>query len=422
MNKKLLSILCVCIATNAIAGGFKTALQGQKQIGMASCGTALALDASTVYFNPGALVYTPNQITFGITALMPRTQFLDASTQNLSRSDAKTFTPFGLYGSYGITKKLVAGVGVYTPFGSGIKYGNDWTGRYALTEITLQSIFIKPTISYKVTDEFSIGAGVAFVTGSVNLEKDVPVQGQTLPDVGHIQLNGAAGGTTFDIGAYYTKNKFSAGLVYRHITQMKVAKGTNTFTNIPLAASASFVNGNFTTQLPLPGEISVGLGYKATKNLTLAFDINYTLWSSYDSLRFDFGTNTAKFSDVADARLYKNAAAIRAGAQYILNKKTTVRGGIFYDQTPVQDGYVTPESPDNSRTGLAVGASYAINNRVTLDASLMYQNVPGRLQNNLSTNLNGTFATKVLAPGIGISYNFAKPKPVVPVKPVPNIK
>jgi long-chain fatty acid transport protein len=424
MKKKILSLFTVCVALGAHAGGFKTALQGQKQIGMASCGTGLALDASSVYFNPGALAYSPNQIVFGVTGLMPRTQFLDASTQTVTNAVAKTFTPFALYGSYGINKKLVAGLGVYTPFGSGIAYPAGWTGAYALTEITLQSIFIKPTLSYKVSNEFSIGAGVAFATGSVNLEKDVPVQGQLYPNVGHAKLNGSAAGTTFDVGAYYAKNKLSAGLVYRHIMNMKVAEGKNTFTNIPAAAATSFPDGTFTSSLPLPGEISFGLGYKATNKLLLAFDVNYTLWNSYDSLKFDFATNTSKLADVADPRLYENAAAIRLGAQYTVNNKLAVRGGVFYDMTPVKDGYVTPESPDNNRVGASVGASYRVGRNVTIDASLMYQDVPARLQQNLVTGLNGTFATKVLAPGIGISYNFKnpKPKPVVtpPVAPSNN--
>jgi long-chain fatty acid transport protein len=422
MKKQLLSFLAVSVAFGAQAGGFKTALQGQKQIGMANCGTGIALDASSIYFNPGALVFSPNQIVFGVTGLLPRTQFLDFSTQTLTNADARTFTPFALYGSYGITKKLVAGVGVYTPFGSGISYPTGWTGAYALTDITLQAIFIKPTISYKISNEFSIGAGVAFTTGSVNLEKDVPLQGQTSANVGHIKLNGAAGGTSFDIGAYYKKDKLSAGLVYRNKTNMKVANGKNTFTNIPVAASASFVDGSFTSTLPLPGEISFGLGYLATKSLLVAFDLNYTLWSSYDSLKFDFANNTSKFADVADPREYKNAAAFRLGAQYVMSPKLTVRGGAFYDMTPTKDGYVTPESPDNNRTGLSAGASYKVNHAVTIDASLMYQNVPSRLQQNLTTGLNGTFTTKVIAPGIGITYNFkaVKPKPAVTPSTTPS--
>jgi long-chain fatty acid transport protein len=416
MNKKLLSIGALCIALGAQAGGFKTALQATKQIGMASCGTGLALDASSIYFNPGALAYSPNQLVVGFTGLMPRTQFLDASTQTHTNTVAKTFTPFNIFASYGITKKLVAGVGVYTPFGSGVEYPTGWTGRYALTEISLTNIFIKPTLSYKITNELSVGAGFIASIGNVNLEKDIPVQQIGSAEVGHAKLNGGAMGYGFDAGVYYTKDKWSGGITYRSKVTMNVDKGTNTFTNIPVAAQASFPDGTFTSALPLPGEVSFGIGYKATKKLLLAFDVNYTMWSAYDSLRFDFATNTASLPDVQDARIYEDAATFRVGAQYMINKKVTVRGGALYDATPVSDGYVTPESPDANRYGFAFGASYVVNNKISIDAGFMYQNVNSRLQTNVITGLSGTFTSKVIAPSIGVVYNFkaAKPKPVTP--------
>ncbi len=408
MKKILVSMVFATACLQSMAGGFKIALQGQKQIGMAGCGTGLALDASSVYFNPGAMVHTQNQITGGVNALVPRGQFLDASTQVVTNGVNQTFTPLELYATYGINKKLTAGLGIYTPFGSGVKYPTDWTGRYILTDISLQAIFIQPTLSYAINKEFSVGAGFIYATGHVNLEKDLPVQGQAFTNPGHLKLNGAGAGMGFNAGVYYAKNKLSAGLVYRSSLGMKVAKGDNIFTNIPTAAAASFPTGKFSSTLQLPGEVDLGFGYKVTKQLTLALDINYTMWSVYDSLKFDFATNTDKLKDEASARLFNNSAAIRVGANYVANNKLAVRGGLFYDMTPISDDYVGPELPDNNKTGICLGASYAVNNKLTVDASLLYENVGKRSTTNIANNLSGTYQTKVIAPGIGISYRFAK--------------
>jgi len=91
MKRKLLSLAAITISVSAFAGGFKIGLQGQKQIGMASCGTGLALDASSIYFNAGALAFTQNQITIGGTGLMPRTQYKDDATQIVTNAIVKTY-------------------------------------------------------------------------------------------------------------------------------------------------------------------------------------------------------------------------------------------------------------------------------------------------------------------------------------------
>lgn len=206
MKKIVTSLACLClIASQAMAGGYRVSLQGQKQIGMGHAGSALALDASTVFFNPGAVAFTPNSISVGGTYLMPRVQFLNASTQELTNAVANNGTPFSVYGTLGITKKLAFGIGAYTPYGSTLEYPNGWTGRYALTSISLRAIFIQPTLSYKLTDNIGIGAGFIYGTGSVRLERDLPTLSST-GTIGHSKLDGKAGGTGFKAGAYYAKN------------------------------------------------------------------------------------------------------------------------------------------------------------------------------------------------------------------------
>ncbi len=411
MKRKLLSLAAITMSVSAFAGGFKIGLQGQKQIGMASCGTGLALDASSIYFNAGALAFTPNQITIGGTGLMPRTQYKDDATQVVTNAIAKTYSPFAAYASYGVNKKLVVGLGVYTPFGSGVAYPTGWTGRYALTEIALQTIFIKPTVSVKLNDNLSLGAGLAYSTGSVNLEKDIPLQGQAFTVPGHLQLNGKANGAGFDAGIYYTKDQFSIGASYRNKLNMNVKNGAANFTNMPISVKDSFPSGNFTSTLALPGEFSIGIGYKATPKLLIAADFNYTLWSSYDTLSFDFEKNTSNLSDVNEARLYSNAFAFRAGAQYAYSNKLNLRAGLFSDLTPISNGFVGPELPDANKLGATIGATYLVGRNLSIDASVLYENVEKRTQTNIATNMTGTFASKAIATGIGISYRFNNPKP-----------
>jgi long-chain fatty acid transport protein len=411
MKKIIVTSLTCIVSLQALAGGYKIALQGQKAIGMAHTGVGLCLDASSIYFNPGALVHNGNQITFGVTGLVPRVQFVETNTQTKINAVNKTYTPLSLYASYKINPKLAVGLGVYTPFGSGVKYPSGWLGRFILTEINLTAINIQPTVSYKLNKEFSIGAGLVVSTGHVTLGKDIAALGSTGYASGF--LEGRATGLGYNIGGFYKKNKFSAGLTYHSLVTLGVKDGDATFINVPTLAAASFpASTKFSSNLPLPSELALGVGYQATAKLLVAADLNYTFWNVFDSLSFTYTDKVNGSNYSSSARKYKNAMALRVGAQYMYSKKLHLRAGAFTDATPVQDGYVNPELPDANKFGLTCGFSYVASSRVTIDGSFLYEGVNKRTQTNIETELAGTFQSKIVAPGIGISYNFGAPKKV----------
>ncbi len=407
MKKIVTSLACLCLlGMQANAAGYRVSLQGQKQIGMAHAGAGLALDASSVFFNPGGLCFTPNSLSVGGNLLMPRIQFLDGPTQTTTNAVANNGTPFSIYANYGITKKLSFGLGAYSPYGSKVEYPAAWTGRFALTSISLQAIYLQPTLSYKINDNIGVGAGFIYGTGKVNLQRDLDLLNAN-GKYANLELDGAAKGMGAKFGVYYQKNKFSGSLNYQTLVNMKAENKSAIFNNVPVAASASIPATNtFTTTLPLPGELTLGLGYKINKKLTVVADYILTQWSVYDTLGIDFGTNTTALADSRSARMYKNTSTVRIGGSYMINNKITARAGAFYDQTPIQDGYVTPESPDNNRVGGTLGASYNANKDLSIDLSFMYQSVPKRLQTNTETGLNGSFSSKVVNLGFGLTYNF----------------
>ena len=111
--------------------------------------------------------------------------------------------------------------------------------------------------------------------------------------------------------------------------------------------------------------------------------------------------------------MYKNAWAIRGGLQAHFPKNVDVRVGAFYDKTPVQDGYVAPELPDNNKLGLTGGITYYVRKHFRLDASVLYENVAKREELNKESNMRGTYKTNVICPGIGVSYFFSKKEKIV---------
>ena len=413
MKATLLSIIGGTLLSGmAYAGGFQVNLQGQKQIGMGHTGTGLARDQASIFFNPGALArLRQNGFQVGVSPLISKTAYQEPEPGNATaQTDNPLGTPFQVYGSYGFANdKARVGIGVYTPYGSTVNWGDTWQGRFGLNELTLQAIFIQPTFSYAISDKISLGVGPILAIGNVNLQRSIPLQDANRQE-GHAELDGRAQGYGFNAGVFVqVTDKLSVGVSYRSKVDMKVEDGDATFTTPSAAPIASrFPAGTtFDATLPLPANTTLGLGLRATDKLTLAADVQFVQWSAYKALRFDYSqsVNGSNFSE--SARNYQDAFIYRLGGEYAVSDKLQLRAGAYYDQSPVQSGYLTPETPDANTIGVSGGLSYQITNSVGVDLSFLYANRKKRTDAaNLSGGVPGTFKSVAYIPGIAVNYNF----------------
>ena len=415
-------------ASAASASGFQVNLGGQKNIGMGGVGVGLSLDQAAMFYNPGALAMVrDNGVQVGFNAAIARVSFRDANGGAQTAIDNKVVTPFNFYAGFGPKEgKYKFGLAVYTPYGSTLKYNDNWAGHYALTEITLQAVYVQPTASYAITPQLSVGAGLTILAyGNVNLQKDLPLP--TGP--GHITLDGKAK-TQFgyNVGVFFKpSDKFSAGVSYRSRINATVDNGTVTYSGLPAnpsPVSSSFTATNFSSSLPLPSVASIGLGFTPTDKLTLGFDASLTFWNVYRNLEFTFSGNngngptdgavgTTATNVSSSKRYYQDALAFRLGGQYKVSDKLMVRAGTGYDFTAVKDGYVGPETPDANRVTGTAGLSYQVTENFGVDASFLFEAFMKRTQtqqelldNGTTDRIAGTYRTNIYVPGIGLNYKF----------------
>jgi len=411
MIKKIVVLTFLSVPFLLDAQGFQVNLQGQAQQGMAGAGTALMQDNSAVFFNPGGMSFLKdNTISAGVTATIAHGEYLDAPSSTISKTDNPISTPFTGYGVLGCLDStkyfshFKFGMGVYTPFGSTAKWEDGWTGRFALTSLKLQSIFYQPTISWKANDKFGIGVGLVYGQGNVELKQDLPIYSNGGFN-SSADLKGSAHGWGFNAGLYFKPiEKFSIGLTYRSQVNMNLKDGTATIT-VPQSLATNFPSGPFSSSIPLPQVLTLGLAYQINPKLALALDINYIGWKAYDTLKFDYKNNTATFPDTKLPRDYKNTFAFRLGGQYKITKRFTGRLGVALSLTPIKNGYVTPEVPDANKVNLTAGLGYQVCNRFRVDVSYTFENLK-RSDNNTALQLNGTYKTYLSAPGISLTYKF----------------
>lgn len=408
MKRWLILLSCVFTAALLNAGGFQLNTHGIRQLGMAHTGTGLYTDGAALLFNPGALAFQQHrwEVCGGVSFIMPRTIYIEPAPGIYSAyMEAHTATPLNLYLTYHPdSSRFTFGLGVYNPYGSRAGWPMDWKGRFIIREISLKTFYIQPTAAVRITDWLSAGAGMVYATGDFSLAKSVPVQDQQ-GNYGEAELSGAAKGFGWNAGLYAKfGSKFSAGLTMRSGVQVEVSEGQADFT-VATALADYFPDGNFSTKLRLPSTISFGAGYSAGK-WKLAVDLNRTGWSSYDSLVIDFSQNTDKLEDVHSARLYKDVFTLRAGVNYELNAKIELRGGFYLDQTPVQDGYLTPETPDTDRFGLTAGATYRFGEKAGINIFYLFTQGGRRTDTNLETGFSGTYQTIANSFGAGFFCSF----------------
>jgi len=409
-NKIIIPFLInVFLTFQIFAGGFQVNLQGQKQTGMGHAGIGLALDNAALVFNPGALIFVDSLGSFsaGASFIIPRTVFLDPNSTYVAQTINHTGTPLSVYANFKIKKNspLTFGFGLYNPFGSRVQWEDDWKGQFLLREISLKTFFYQPTLSYKISEKLGVGFGYVFANGDFSLRKGVPIQ-DSLGNYGEASLAGKATGNGFNAGVYYKLNdKFSLGLNYRSAVKVKVENGTADFSSAE-TVSQYFQDSTFNTQLNLPYMASIGFGYQLNQKMKIALDINYVGWKSYDSLNIDFAKNSDKLADVASPRLYKNTFIFRTGLQYQISEIFCIRAGAYYDQSPVKDGYLTPETPDSDKIGVSTGLSIAFKKWLYIDASLLYVEGLKRTDTNIETQFEATYKTKAVIPGINVGIKF----------------
>lgn len=414
--RKLLSLTLLALAgSTAFAGGYRVSIQGQKQLAMGHTGVAVVNSAEVAFFNPAGMAYLDKKfnLSVGANGLFANTKF--QNSQYGWEADTKNFgTPFSVYATYKLNDWLTAGLAVYTPYGSAVDWDQDWEGAHLVNNIDLQAIFVQPSVSIRMGEHFSLGGGVIYASGSVNLNRNLSMN-PLLSDDGQptdVTLD-AKGITAWGYTAGFMFNptdKLRIGMNYRSEIIMEARDGDAIYNDTP--TFNPLANTTFNADLPLPAELTVGLSYQVTDKWLLAFDYNRTMWSAYEALDVTFGNGTESLNP----RNYQNVSTYRVGTQYKANDKFTFRAGWYFDESPVQDGYFAPETPRNDSMGYTGGLTYQVNSKLGVDFSFLYlhfdeidnsyNHSTDPISGQPNPDFGGTYKSVVFSPGIGITYGF----------------
>ena len=415
--KGLLSIsLIALLASNAFAGGYRISMQGQRQLGMGHTGVGLfGQNAESIFFNPASGTFLKDRWSFsgGVSMLTSDVKFQN-KIYNWQNETRNVGTPMYFYGNYKVSDRFALGLAVYTPYGSAVEWDQDWEGSHLVNNIDLKAFYFQPTASFKISDKVSLGAGLIYVNGGVNFNRNLTrSMTDELGNRSDITINAEnVHAWGYNLGfAAQLDDQVGFGINYRSKIDMKAEGGSAKFNDLPVFAQGTYSDGKFNATMPLPAEISVGVSYKFNEKWLAAFDWNHTFWDAYKALTIDFDNPNIDTS--VNLRNYKNSSVVRAGVQYKASESFTARVGGYYDESPVKKGFFAPETPRNDSFAGTVGFTYNLTEKFAVDfsASLIhFKEVDGSYdyfyEDGNPVSFGGTYRSAAYSLGLGLSYNF----------------
>lgn len=397
MNKKQLVALfaALSLVAGASAEGYQVNTLSARQNGMGHTGVAQKLGSESMIFNPAGMAFMDNTVDFSgsVTGVFPTaTATLPDGSKYQTDNDPSTPLAFNL--GMKVSDRVKVGVSFYTPYGSGINWGENWPGAVLNQSVALKTFTIQPSVAVKILPNLSAGAGLMFTWGTVDLNKGL-VSAESfntlltsmgsawpIPDCpASINLNGKARPAFgVNVGVLWDVNeKVSIGASFRSQMNMKVKKGLATVSYANESAQAILQNAlnilnseNFTAEMPCPAVWNLGVTYRPIKSLLLAFDSQYTIWKAYKELDVEFLSPALQTYNQYIPKHYRNSFTFKLGGQYSVTNRFDVRLGLMLDLTPVRKDHYNPETPGMTKLSPSVGLSFRPIDCLSIDASVLY--------------------------------------------------
>jgi long-chain fatty acid transport protein len=220
------------------------------------------------------------------------------------------------------------------------------------------------------------------------------------------RLEGSTSNIGYNVGFSFVPNqKWSFGIDYRSEIIMKVEGGDATFT-VPQSLQSTIASENkFDAELPLPANLDFGASFRPTDDWLVALEFNYVFWDVYKSLDFTFEENGETLNS-SSPRKYQNNLITRAGVQWSVIDKLDLRAGFYYDPTPTNEDYFTPETVSLNTAAWTAGLSFRPIEMLSIDISFAQLFGLKAKKSYSPDNFTGTYKVITNIPGIGVSLNF----------------
>ena len=409
----------------AEAGAFGLREQSSIGAGLADAGAASGgAGVSSLFWNPAVVTMRPGWVTeqnltfINLSGTITPTAPTNPGFASLGGSGdigQGAVLPSGA-SAHQITDRLWVGIQTGAPFGLATKPRQVWSGEVYGRSNRVFSLAFNPIVGFKVNEWLSVAAGPNIEYFRITLRQAVPLPGLPPALYPSSFLKGESWGVGFTAGALITPwAGTSFGVGYRSSVHHDLEGSIG----VPLVALAP-LGGRVRANLNTPEKLSVGLTQALAPNLRLNLGFEWDNWSRLGTVGI---VSEARGVPVNFLPLnYKDGYTYSIGAEYDWSQALTLRGGVSYEQAPIDVSNRSVRLPDGDRVALAVGASYRWSEKLMLNLAYSHLFVdsgrilsgPGRDYNTGNIVFAGVAEGSADIVSVGFRYIFDAPAAPVP--------
>jgi long-chain fatty acid transport protein len=407
------------IASQAHASTFAVRETSSDGLATIFAGDASAADSTATAFNnpAGMTQLHGNQVEADVVAGFPTINFhgtattAGAPTAGNNGNNAGRFGALpNFYGVLDLSDQIKLGIAINSPFALIVKQNAGWYGRYLATDSAVMSTNINPSIAYKINDKISIGGGVSAQWLQATLAQGFNQSALGAPDA-LVRFKGDDWGFGYNLGTLLKPwDGTQIGLTYRSKVSHQL-KGDLDFLRVAAPLSGLLVSGAGALDANMPASTTLGITQSVTSQLKVSLSLQWTQWSAFKSINIQSATATAPINVG-----YSDSWFTSIGASYQWNDDWTLRGGLGWDQSPVDNRYRVVNFPDQDRYMVGLGFDYKINAALTFSGAYAHYFAPHASMNGSinntdnnpfgSTVLKGTYQLSLDYVSLGVRYGF----------------
>lgn len=404
------------------SGGYRTELSGSEALGKGSAYIAEADGPSSVYFNPAAMTRLEdgNHLEVGYQVLQPQISYENAAGVESQMVGETFFIPNAYFVTDLGFERFSFGMGATGNWGLGTKWNDDSFSRYVATETDLVNQDVMLAVGYAANDALSFGAAVDYDNSKVSKNKKLLQSGAG--DDANFQLKGHDDGWGYRLSTHYQMNeKHSFGLQYRSLVKVQYEgevylDGLNNAGATPYAVifGGSSFSVDLKSESTLPQSVVAGYSFAPNEKWRINFDVEWMDWSSVEQelLVYEDPLTANQYGVLNNgnpaARDWNDAWSAGLGAEYAMRDDLRLRGGYFFQETPIGDDNFESNLPDSDRHNATVGFGYDLKDDMTLNMNYcaMFYVERDVATKYGSGTINGTYKNFTQFLGASLGYKF----------------
>jgi long-chain fatty acid transport protein len=309
------------------------------------------------------------------------------------------------------------GIGMAGIAGQGLKYGDRWKGRAIVRENSLQVIELMSSVSWRMNEQWTFGAGMGVIYGSFEQKQDLPsLSASASDDIGSVIdfiglaqnceglpppllagcLAGAVddsgldpesaaetisslksyqdgeSGTKVDLEGDDFEVELVLGATYQFRPGHRLGIAYHYFSDFTFEGNAKIKGQllsdeekqrqHMTLTWDMPERLVISGSHQVRDDLRLYWDFERVYFGTFEStdLRID------GYSKMQIDRNFEDANRYAIGTEYMLDDRYTLQFGLSFDESPVDDSDRMPDIPVDEIIKTTFGVIYQHNDQLNI--------------------------------------------------------